>query len=450
MQKVSNKQQSKLVLGLGQTGLSCVRYLSGRGNEVIVYDTRLHPPMLKFLKQQYPETRVYTGLIDETLLSNVDEVLLSPGVNPDLPIIRAARQREIPVFGDVELFARLANAPVIAVTGSNGKSTTVSMIHGIFEHAHLNVRLGGNIGVPVLELLEENEPDFYVLELSSFQLETLESLSAKVAVILNVSEDHMDRYRDLEEYARIKQKICQSAQICLINRDDAWLQQNMLTQLGVKLFTSKVPQSGEYGLLQDAGETWLCFGDEKLMSANELRVKGLHQLSNALAAFAVADMCQIPRDVIRQSLSQFEGLPHRTQFVGEKDGVNYINDSKGTNIGATVAAIEGLSQPIVLIAGGVGKGADFSELALRTKDKIKHLVLIGEDANKISDAFAGSVSCELASDMVDAVSKASRAAVSGDIVLLSPACASFDMFDNYQHRGNVFMEAVGRLVTHEY
>ncbi len=448
MRAVSTKPQYKLVLGLGQTGLSCVRYFTQQGCDVIAYDTRANPPGQKEVTKKYPQVRTYAGLIDETVLDNVTEVISSPGLGLNTPIVQAAMQRGIPIVGDVEVFARVAKAPIIAVTGSNGKSTTVSMITTILQQSHFNVRLGGNIGVSVLDLLFDNEPDFYVLELSSFQLETTESLAAKIAVVLNVSEDHMDRYVDFNEYAGTKTRILRNAQNCIINADDVWLNSHVLAQQDCQTFTLNKPEQGQYGLWQNDSETHLCCGNEILMTASDLKVKGKHQVANALVAFAVAALCGVSPSATRQSLLGFQGLPHRTQFVADKNGVVYINDSKGTNVGATQAALQGFDQPIVLIAGGVGKGADFTELRAVIASKVKQLVLIGENAKKIGAIMTDITPIEYAEDMLDAVNKASRHAVAGDIVLLSPACASFDMFENYEHRGNLFIETVKRLVKH--
>lgn len=449
VQKASNEQKGKLILGLGQTGLSSVRYFLKQGHEVFVYDTRANPPGKNELKKKYPQVKTYIGLIDENVLDNVSELILSPGLSVNTPIVQAAIQRGIPVVGDVEIFLQVAKAPVIAVTGSNGKSTTVSMIASILEQAHQIVKLGGNIGVPVLDLLDGKEPDFYILELSSFQLETTQSLAAKVAVILNVSEDHMDRYASFNDYAQTKRKILENAENCIINADDDWLVANVTGSMSCDSFTLSKPEPGQYGMCEKNGKLSLCHGEAVLMPANNLKIKGKHQMANALVAFAVADLCGVSRKAIAQSLKNFEGLPHRTQYVAEKAGVVYINDSKGTNVGATVAALEGFDQPIVLIAGGSGKGADFSELRYAIKHKVKHLVLIGVDAKEIASIANGLVPIEFADDMLDAVKKASAAAQTGDIVLLSPACASFDMFENYEHRGNVFVETVNRLVMHE-
>lgn len=448
MQEASNDQQCKLVLGLGQTGLSCVRYLLRQGYEVVAYDTRQNPPGIDELHKKYPQVKTYVGLIDEKILDHVNELVISPGLSLQTPIVQAAIQRGIEIVGDVEIFVKAAEAPIIAVTGSNGKSTTVSMIASILEHAHFNVRLGGNIGVPALDLLGDAEPDFYILELSSFQLETTNSLSAQIGVILNISEDHMDRYQTLDEYAQAKCKILQNAQHCIVNADDSWLQAN-LHNSNCETFSVKPSSNARYTVRATGIGTMLCAAEEELMPIDELKVKGKHQVANALVAFAVADLCGVERAVIRNSLMNFEGLPHRTQFVAEKDGVVYINDSKGTNVGATVAALEGFDQPIILIAGGVGKGADFSDLRYAIKNKVRHLIVFGEDANRIAAIAHGLTQVEFADDMLDAVGKASRAAQAGDIVLLSPACASFDMFDNYEHRGNVFVETVNRLVMYD-
>jgi UDP-N-acetylmuramoylalanine--D-glutamate ligase len=346
------------------------------------------------------------------------------------------------VIGDVELFAQAATAPVIAVTGSNGKSTVVTLLGAMARRAGVEVRVGGNIGTPALDLLEEQEPDLYVLELSSFQLETLQSLRPSSAVVLNVSEDHLDRYQGLQDYAAAKQVIYRHAALQVVNRDDAVaaaLADDSRPQVG---FTRNAPHGDDYGLVGHAGELWLARGERRLLPAAAVRMAGLHNLTNALAALALGEGAGLSLDAMLDTLMEFQGLPHRMQFVAEHAGVRWYNDSKGTNVGATLAAIAGIDTGLVLIAGGDGKGADFSALAAVLRDKGHGAVLIGRDAPLLEQVLQGVLPLARAADMREAVRLAAIMAQPGDAVLLSPACASTDMYRNFVERGEQFMQAV--------
>jgi len=437
--------QKKLVFGLGQTGFSCVRFLVQHGFEVAVFDTRANPPLAEQLYREFPNVELTLQSVSEALFEDVDQIVLSPGISVKSPLLTVANDRNIRIVGDIELFALCAQAPVIGITGSNGKTTTTTLIAEMFSSAGLKVETGGNIGTPVLDLLNRPVPDYYVLELSSFQLETTRSLTPYVALILNISADHMDRYENLKEYGDAKFSILNGAHHKLINIDDPWLKTQLEKINGYVGFTENSPEKGTYGLLSSDGLLWIASANRKIFKVTELKLQGRHQLMNAVAAAAVADLCKINKQVIAKVLSQFNGLEHRTQLVATVNGVNYINDSKGTNIGATIAAINGLDSTIILIAGGDGKGADFSELAGGVKDKVRYAILFGRDAGKIEKAIGQVTNVMRAVNLESAVSQASEIAVKGETVLLSPACASFDMFDNYQHRGDVFIEAVRGL-----
>jgi len=434
-----------LVVGLGKTGLSCARYLSARGVNVAVVDSREQPPALSVLRDELPDVAVFTGGFEARVFEYADELVVSPGVSLREPAVADAVARGVPVAGDIELFAREATAPVIAVTGSNGKSTVTSLVGEMARAAGRDVRVGGNLGTPALELLRQTEPDLYVLELSSFQLETTASLNAVAAVVLNVSADHLDRYAALEEYAAAKARVFRGSGVQVLNRDDARVM--AMAQPGrtaVSFGLARPQRATDYGLIEEGGETWLARGGEALMPETALRMPGRHNVANALAALALGEAAGFARDAMLDTLAQFPGLAHRTQWVGEGGGVTWYNDSKGTNVGATVAAVVGMAGPVVLIAGGDGKGADFSPLRPVLIAKGRAAVLIGRDGPRIAEVLEGALPLVYAQDMDDAVAQAAQLARPGDTVLLSPACASFDMFRNYEERGDVFTQAVQR------
>ncbi|MBD3609309.1 MAG: UDP-N-acetylmuramoyl-L-alanine--D-glutamate ligase [Gammaproteobacteria bacterium] len=432
------------VVGLGKTGLSCTRFLAKRGLQVSVVDSRNTPPGLAELQAEYPEMVIHTGGFDAATMSDSDILVVSPGISIKEPAIQAAHDAGAELVGDVELFARLAKAPVIAITGSNGKSTVTDLLGEMAKASNKRVGVGGNIGTPVLELLDDKY-ELYVLELSSFQLETTHSLNAVAGTVLNISADHMDRYDSLDEYAAAKQSIFRGDGVMVINADDTVVAD--MAEPGRKIirFSLHHPVEGDYGLLTQSGENWLAKGAEPLMSVDELKLPGRHNQANALAALALGDAVGLERAAMLKALQNYAGLSHRTQWVAKINGVDWYNDSKGTNVGATVAAIAGLDEKLILIAGGEGKGADFSPLKDAVRDKVEAVILIGRDARKIADVLAECVAVSFADTMEEAVELAAQKATAGMSILLSPACASFDMFDSYGHRGEVFMQAVKRL-----
>jgi len=435
-----------IIIGLGKTGMSCARFLAGRGERFTVIDSRTNPPELGRFTQDFPGVSLFLGEFDPQLLQAARLLIISPGVPADHPAIREAVNNGVELVGDIELFARHANAPVVAVTGSNGKSTVAALISAMINAAGLNVCLGGNFGTPALSFLEKSRPDFYVLELSSFQLETVRSMDAVAAVVLNISADHMDRYPGLDEYARTKQRIYAGTGSMVVNYDDhrvAAMAQAGRKTLGYSLSS---PGPGDFGLGNHAGTEWLYHGGQKLMPVAEMLLKGRHNVSNALAALALGYAIDLPIKSMLAVLKNFSGLPHRCEWVADIRGTSWINDSKGTNPGATCAAIEGLAgkDDLVLIAGGDGKGADFSALADSVTGRVHAVVLIGRDAKIIAAALGDKTRIDFADSMDAAVQLAARLARPGDKVLLSPACASFDMFRDYQDRGHKFIEAVIR------
>jgi len=443
----SDYQDKTLIIGLGKTGLSCARFLAQRGVSFIVMDDREQPPELTALREQFPAAEMFLGGFDTTVMESCREIIISPGVSLFDPEIAKIIDDGIPVIGDIELFARYADAPVIAVTGSNGKSTVTALVAEMARAAGRNVRVGGNLGTPALDLLDDGAPDLYVLELSSFQLESTSSLNCVAAVVLNLSPDHLDRYRTMDEYLEAKLRIYSGDGLIILNNDDPVLQDHLPAGRKTLGFTTGVPRRDEYGVRKEQGISWLAKGDESLLPVSELRIKGGHNIANALAALALGDAAGLPQAAMLQALKVFKGLPHRMEWVAEKDGVTWYNDSKGTNVGATVAALQGLEGKVVLIAGGLGKGADFSPLREVVANKGRAVVLIGRDAALIARALDDVVPVFYATDMRDAVRHASLNAKQGDAVLLSPACASFDMFKNYEDRGAVFVKSVKSLLA---
>ncbi len=434
-----------VIVGLGKTGLSCARFLAARGDDFTVVDSREHPPGLDELTTMLPAAKIVTSVFKKEIFATAGTLIVSPGVSVQQPLIASAREQGASIIGDIELFARAAKAPIVAITGSNGKSTVTTLFAEMVRQANREVRVGGNLGVPALELLDD-VVELYVLELSSFQLETTESLDAVVSVILNVSEDHMDRYDDLQAYVDAKTKIF-SGQGCVVaNLDDDVVMQ-VVNQLGLQRkiisFSLQQPVDDHYGLCPREGETWLCKGQSMLMPVSKVTIKGTHNMANALVALALGDAIDLPMDAMLAALQTYTGLPHRMQWVTEFKGVNWFNDSKATNVGATVAAIEGVpGASVILIAGGQGKGQDFTPIKDALHKRVKAVVLMGEDASLLAKSIPESVTISYAEDMDEAVKLAVSHAHQGDVVLLSPACASFDMFKNYEQRGDVYMSTV--------
>lgn len=441
----------RVVVGLGKTGLSCVRFLKSRGYPVAVNDTRENPPGLLELRAEFPDVEASLGKLDAALLLQAKEIVASPGISVKEPELLAARQAGIPVTGDVDVFCREVAAPIVAITGANAKSTVTTLVGLMAENAGIDVGVGGNLGLPVLDMLrEKGEQALYVLELSSFQLETTHALKAAVAVVLNISEDHMDRYASMQEYHQAKHRIFRNCQRYVINRDDALTVPLIDESIPKTSFGLNAPDLNQFGVLVEGGVKFLARGREKLLPVTAMKIRGEHNVANALAALALGEAVKLPMDVMLATLREFPGLPHRCELVTERDGVAWYNDSKGTNVGSTLAAINGLgaaiSGKLVLIAGGVGKGQDFTPLSAPLLKYAKALVLIGEDGPKIEAAVADGVQKIQASTLRDAIEKSRAVVSSGDAVVLSPACASFDMFKNYEDRGQQFVATVKAVV----
>jgi UDP-N-acetylmuramoylalanine--D-glutamate ligase len=439
---------ASVVVGLGKTGASCLRYLAKRGIPVAATDTRSAPPGLTELGGLAKTLDIRLGGFDLSLLDDASQVLMSPGVSLEEPIAALARARGIEVLGDIELFARAVRAPVIGITGTNGKSTVTSLVSRMAAADGRRVLAGGNLGEPALDLLDQPIPDLYVLELSSFQLETTYSLELLAAVVLNVTADHMDRYTSMAAYARAKARIFARAATVVLNLDDplvAAMRGASSATPRVLTFSSR-SSDADFSLLQRGGKLLLARRGEPLLDIARMKITGLHNAANALAALALGEAAGLRLPAMLETLECFPGLPHRSAWIADIAGVRYLDDSKGTNVGATLAAVSGSERPLVLIAGGDGKGQDFAPLAAALKGKVRHVVLIGKDAPALEAALRGVCSIERAATLEAAVRSAAAAARPGDAVLLSPACASFDMFRDYGHRGDAFAAAVRALL----
>ncbi len=431
------------VVGLGITGLSCVRYLAARGVSVLAMDSRSAPPNLELVQREFPDVNVVIGTLDAETLCRCRHIVLSPGLSLAEPAIRAAREAGVEVIGDIELFARAANAPVIAITGTNGKSTVTTLVARMLEADGYRVRVGGNLGTPALDLLEVVAPDCYVLELSSFQLETTSTLAPRVACILNITPDHLDRYASFAEYRDAKARILRLAEQVVLNADDEVTSQ-LVCAAPCTVFTLGTPAAGQYGLRSEIQGEQLVGPHDTLLPTDALKLVGRHNIANALAAIAVCHAFGARGALLLNALANFAGLEHRAQLVATIDEVRYINDSKATNSGAACATIRGLCHQRggVLIAGGEPKEPDFSEFADTVVAHMHTVVLIGRAAPQFAAAIGARIPTLFATDMRAAVAAAAGAARPGDMVLLSPACASFDMYANYAARGHAFRDAV--------
>jgi UDP-N-acetylmuramoylalanine--D-glutamate ligase len=438
----------RIVVGLGKSGMSLVRFLANRGVSFAVADTREHPPELATLRRDYPQVEVRCGALDVEFLCRADELYVSPGLALATPALQQAAMRGVKLSGDIELFARNAKAPIVAISGSNAKSTVTTLVGEMAAAAGKRVAVGGNLGTPALDLLSD-DVELYVMELSSFQLETTDQLGAEVATVLNISEDHMDRYSGLPAYHLAKHRIFRGARQVVVNRQDALTRPLIGEGVPCWTFGLNKPDRNGFGLREENGEKYLAFQFDNLLPVRELKIRGGHNQANALAALALGHAVGLPFDAMLASLKTFAGLVHRCQWLRELNGVNYYDDSKATNVGAALAAIEGLGADIdgklVLIAGGDGKGADFTPLKAPVAAHCRAVVLLGRDADLLAATFGDSVPLVRVTTLEEAVQRAADIAQEGDAVLLSPACASLDMFKNFEERGQLFARAVGDL-----
>lgn len=447
----------QVVVGLGQSGLSAAQFLMDQGFLVAVTDQSAAPSLADQLSTDIAK---HFGGIDQALLLTADRIIISPGISLEHPAIQAAKAQHIPVVSDIQLFCDANRAPIIAITGSNAKSTVTTLVGQMAKDADVAVGVGGNIGIPALNLLDEPDLELVVLELSSFQLETVTDLNAQVATVLNMSPDHLDRHHDMLGYHQAKHRIFQGAKSVVINRDDPMTKPLTSQPLPSLSFGIDAPKGADFGLIIEAGQTYLAKGDRKLLSADELIIKGRHNLLNAQAALALGELAGLPIESMIATLKDFAGLDHRCQFVAKHRGIDYFNDSKGTNIGSTMAAIEGLGAvyspkdgKLLLILGGQGKGQNFSELTPLINQYVSHVLLIGEDAQKIDadladlSAEVSVMSCQTMDRAMTAIEQIAQSSLSQvQAVLLSPACASLDQFSNYADRGQNFSRRVHEMI----
>lgn len=437
-----------VVVGLGITGLSVARFLQKQHQAFVLMDTRVNPPNLAAVKEEFTQVPLVLGKLDTELLNQASEIILSPGVAMVTPEIAQAKALGVPVVGDIELLLRNVRAPIVAITGSNAKSTVTTLVGEMAKAAGLAVAVGGNLGTPALDLLSD-DVELYVLELSSFQLETVTQVNAKAATILNISEDHLDRYESMQAYILAKMRVYFGAENFILNRNDV-LAQPPIPRGKNPIYFGGVADFGGYGILHYQGEEYLAKSLTPLMPISELKIRGRHNVDNALAALALGDAANIPMDAMLQSLRDFKGLPHRCEWVRDINGVEFYNDSKGTNIGATLAAIKGLSRKphkLFVIAGGEGKDQNFADLAPTLAEHTCELILIGRDARLIAHACESFVPVHFAESLSAAVTKARALANPQDVILLSPACASFDMFKGYADRGEQFCKIVHEVAN---
>ena len=440
----------RAVVGLGATGLSCVRFLASQNIDFYVVDSRDNPPGLDQAKVLCPIDRIFTGDLAVLDALGVTELYVSPGIALKTPVLVALAQTGVAMRGDIDLFCDYVNAPFVAITGSNAKSTVTTLIALLLEACGHKTVAGGNLGIPALDLLSAGV-DYYVLELSSFQLETTHALNADLACLLNVSEDHMDRYQDLYEYQRVKQKVYQGCKAAIFNKQDILTVPFLAEGVPVRAFTTKIPGVKEFGMLPDQHGAWFCRGMERLYHTSNIALKGRHNNSNVLAVLAMLELLgqDILSSGIAKVLAEFRGLPHRCQTVRVHNDVVYINDSKGTNVGATLAAIEGVGslskKNIRLIAGGEGRGADFTALAQPVVDFVRKTYVFGKDGSQIEAALLPSSYVASFSTLDEILAEIVKEAEAGDVVLFSPACASLDMYKNYETRGRHFVEWVTAL-----
>jgi len=428
-----------LVVGLGVSGYSSARFLLRHGYRCRVQDTRANPPYLERLRAEVADLDFVAAPLGDAITGTADVLVVSPGVAVRQEAIQQAAQQGKTVLGDIELFALLVEQPVVAITGSNGKSTVTTLVGEMLRRDQRKVAVGGNLGTAALDLLEQ-EAEFYVLELSSYQLETTTSLRPKVAALLNLCEDHLDRYPSYNDYVEAKQRVFNNAEICVSNLDDALTRHDPRDTC-----FSLDPHSDAAFRLHEDGALWLAHGREAWLPVDRLGISGRHNWANALAAMAIAYHLGVAREAIVEALQEFRGIPHRSQWVAEIDGVEWINDSKATNVGAAQASIEGRDRPVILIAGGQSKGADMSVMFDSIRQKVKHVLLLGEDATRLQQAWEGATDIEFVDSMRTAVQRARQLAEHGDCVLLAPACASFDMYPRFEARGDDFMQCVLEL-----
>jgi UDP-N-acetylmuramoylalanine--D-glutamate ligase len=445
--KVAGNRRTNLVFGLGTTGMSVARYLKRKGIAARFVDTREAPPGLEELSEIDPAADIVLGKTPDSLVKNVERIIVSPGIADAEPLLEAARKAGVEIVSDIELFVHDAAAPLIAVTGSNGKSTVTTLLSLMCDAAGISGLAGANLGEPALDLLEHETPDYYILELSSFQLQRTATLPLKVAVLLNISADHLDWHESEEEYRNAKYRIFREAESAVFNRNDAAVPEHLVKNTPRVSFGLDAPEEDQFGVRHDEGGQFLARGEQLLLSTSDIAMVGAHNQANALAALAAGELMGLKLPAMLQVVHEFPGLPHRMQHVARINGADFINDSKATNVGAAIASIESVPGLVILIAGGQGKGGDFDTLAESVCSKIRSAVLFGEDAAAIEEAFDGLAPTARVAGLPEAVSYAAEIAEAGDTVLLAPACASFDQYQDFEARGDDFRHAVMELTA---
>ncbi len=438
----------KVVIGLGITGLSCIDYLVSQGESVIAMDAAHQPARYQAFKEKHPDLPCVVGHLDPDILKKAHEIILSPGVSPIQAPLLACQQQGIPLISDIDLLARATQKPIYAITGSNGKTSVTTLLGEMAKAAGRSVAVAGNIGIPVLQSLNNDDQlDAYILELSSFQLDITHDLLPRCSVILKLSPDHLDRYANLDAYRQAKQRIYRRCQHPIVNQDEPELWQNL--PLAGKPLTFSIKQTADYGLQYSNNQRCLSINGKAVLATSEMRLQGPHHWQNALVALAMGNVMQLPLSIMLDVLRDFSGLPHRCQWVREHRGVNWYNDSKGTNIGATETAINSVAEStrgrLILLAGGQGKDADFTQLRTCLKRHVSEVLLFGQDADLMSRAWHHVTTVTVLPSLDSAVELANQRASAGDVVLLSPACASFDEFKGFEDRGQQFMNQVNAL-----
>jgi UDP-N-acetylmuramoylalanine--D-glutamate ligase len=445
---VTNRKTA--ILGMGVTGISVASFLSAKGMPFDFADSRLEPPNLKQVERDYPSAKLALGSFDKDFLASYDRLIVSPGISLDDPALIHASKKGVELLGDLELFLDYAKAPVVMITGSNGKSTVTALLGQMAIDSGLSVGIGGNIGTPMLDLLD-NHHQLYVLEASSFQLELLNDSRGAVSGLLNISPDHLDRYQDIQKYHAAKHRIFRGASKVVINREDRLTRPLISTQIPMTSFGLNQPDLGSFGVLEGIDEGYLSYGIERLMLIDQIALKGKHNIANVLAALALGYSVDLPMQTMLETVKTFKGLSHRCQTVAKINSVLYVNDSKATNVGATLAALKGFgsaaNKNLILIAGGQAKDQDFTALKQTVSDYVKLLILIGEDADKLGSVLKDCCQQIKTDSLEEAVAQTHQLAKTGDIVLLSPACASFDMYGGFEERGRCFHNAVEAMAS---
>ena len=437
------------VVGLGHTGVSCAHYLMHKNQSFFIVDSRHNPPGLSEIATTYPHILITTGAIEVSVLIKAQYLIVSPGIPLSTPAIQEAITHGVKLISDIDLFFQHVRAPVVGITGTNGKSTVTTLVGAMAQQAGINSVVAGNIGVPVLDVLKTFQKDLYILELSSFQLERVSHCPLDVAALLNLSPDHLDAHGSFSAYIKAKQRIFAQCKSAVYWQDDTLTKPVGLPSSQCAAFTSRPPQQEQFGVIKDSHGYGVAQDNRVLLYMNEIKLTGRHNLTNIAAALTIGSLLQLPLDIMLEAVRSFSGLAHRCQWVDCIRGVDWFNDSKGTNEASSCSAIAGLASPgsknLILIAGGAGKGTDFQQLADNIQRYVRAVILFGRDADKIAKAIDSRVLVCNADNLQEAVEQASAVAQPGERVLLSPACTSWDMFADYQERGNAFIKHVNQL-----